>query len=103
MSDKLTARQQAILEYIRTHQPCSNAQLAAQFQCAPSTVTVHLMYIRRAGKAWCTDSRSKPRWRADPPFAEPKPPKAPRVAPPSIEQVSSIWHYAQRCARHTGA
>lgn len=97
MTEKLTARQQAILAYIRVHQPCTNAELAKQFDCAKSTITVHLMYIRRAGKVWCTDSKSKPRWRADPPFAEPKTP--PRVAPPSIEQVSSIWHYAARCAR----
>jgi hypothetical protein len=47
--------------------------------------------------AWATSSGRFARWKTDKPFAEPKTP--PRVAPVSIEQVSSIWHYAARCAR----
>lgn len=99
--EKLTARQQAILEFIRVHQPVTNRQISLQFGCAPSTTTVHLMFISRSGQIWRTGDKSGARWHADKPFTEPKSP--PPVAPPSIEQVSSIWHYALRCARHQAA
>lgn len=99
--EKLTARQQAILEFIRRNQPCTNKQIALQFGCAPSTVTVHLMFINRSGQIWRSGNKSGARWHADKPFTQPTTP--PRVAPPSIEQVASIWHYAQRCARHAQA
>lgn len=98
MTDKLTARQQAILEFIRVNQPVTNKQISLQFGCAPSTTTVHLMFISRAGKCWRTGDKSRARWHADKPFSDPKAP--PPVLPPSIEQVSSIWHYAARCLRH---
>jgi DeoR/GlpR family transcriptional regulator of sugar metabolism len=97
MTEKLTARQQAILAYIRAHQPVSNAQLAERFECAPATMTVHLMFIARAGLARSVGRAARARWLSDKPFTKPKAP--PPVAPPSIEQVSSIWHYAARCAR----
>ena len=101
MTEKLTARQEAILEFIRTHQPVSAAQVAERFECAPNTASVHLMALRQAGVAWATGIGRYARWHAAKPFAEPKTP--PPVPPPSIEQVSSIWHYAQRCARHAVA
>jgi hypothetical protein len=97
MTDKLTARQQAILAYIRTYQPVSNAQVAKQFGISGNTAGVHLMALSHAGVAWATNSGRFARWKTDKPFAEPKTP--PRVAPVSIEQVASIWHYAERCAR----
>ena len=97
LTEKLTARQQAILAYIRTHQPVSNAQVAKQFGISGNTAGVHLMALSHAGVAWATSSGRFARWKTDKPFAEPKTP--PRVAPVSIEQVSSIWHYAARCAR----
>lgn len=98
LTDKLTARQQAILEFIRVNQPVTNKQISLQFGCAPSTTTVHLMFISRSNQIWRTGDKAKARWHADKPFSSPKTP--PPVAPPAIEQVSSIWHYAQRCARH---
>lgn len=101
MTDKLTARQQAILEFIRRNQPVTNKQISLQFGCAPSTTTVHLMFIHRTGLIWRKGDKSGARWHADKPFTEAKSP--PPVAPPSIEQVASIWHYAQRCARHHAA
>ncbi len=97
LTDKLTARQQAILAYIRVHHPVSNAQVAKQFGISGNTAGVHLMALRHAGVAWATSSGRFARWKTDKPFTEPKTP--PRVAPVSIEQVSSIWHYAARCAR----
>ncbi len=97
LTEKLTARQQAILEFIRVHQPVSNAQVAEHFGISGSTAGVHLMALSHAGVAWATSSGRWARWKTDKPFAEPKTP--PRVAPVSIEQVSSIWHYAERCAR----
>ncbi len=97
LTEKLTARQQAILEFIRVHQPVSNAQVAKHFGISGSTAGVHLMALSYAGVAWATSSGRWARWKTDKPFAEPKTP--PRVAPVSIEQVSSIWHYAERCAR----
>lgn len=100
-AEKLTARQEAILEFIRVHQPVSAAQVAERFECAPSTAGVHLMALRHAGVAWPTKRGHTARWHAGKPFTEPKTP--PPVAPPAIEQVSSIWHYALRCARHAAA
>jgi DNA-binding CsgD family transcriptional regulator len=97
LTEKLTARQQAILEFIRVHQPVSNAQVAKHFGISGSTAGVHLMALSYAGVAWATSSGRWARWKTDKPFAEPKTP--PRVAPVSIEQVASIWHYAERCAR----
>jgi len=97
MTDKLTARQQAILAYIRTYQPVSSAQIAKHFGCSHSTAGVHLNVLRQAGRAWSSAYGPQSRWNADLPFAEPK--NLPGVAPVSIEQVSSIWHYAERCAR----
>ncbi len=99
LTEKLTARQQAILAYIRVHQPVSNAQVAKQFGISGNTAGVHLMALSHAGVAWAASSGRFARWKTDKPFAEPKNP--PRVAPVSIEQVSSIWHYAARCARAT--
>ncbi len=98
LTEKLTARQEAILEFIRVHQPVSAAQVAERFECAPNTAGVHLMALRHAGVAWPNNRGRTARWHAGKPFTEPKTP--PAVAPPSIEQVASIWHYAQRCARH---
>ena len=95
---KLTARQQAILEFIRVNQPVTNKQIAQHFECSPSTAGVHLMHIAHAGLARSVGHAARACWLADRPFTEPKTP--PPIAPPAIEQVSSIWHYAQRCARH---
>ena len=98
---KITNRQQAVLEWLRLHQPCSNAQIAERFQIAPATVTVHLMFLSQAGLAWSTGRGGHARWHADKP--EPKRKFQPDVLAPVIEQVSSVWHYARRCARDAGA
>lgn len=98
LTAKLTARQKAILEFVRRHQPVSAAQVAKEFDCAPATASVHLLALRHAGVAWPTKRGQTARWGTDKPFSDPKNP--PAVAPPSIEQVSSIWHYARRCAMH---
>lgn len=99
---KITARQQAVLEWLRLHQPCTGRQVAERFQIAPATATVHLMALAAAKVAWTTGGGSYARWHAGKPVAKPKFIPA-NVASPVIEQVSSVWHYARRCARDAGA
>lgn len=93
MSTKaLTPKQAAILAYIQKNQPVTNSQIAARFNITSSTVTVYVMHLRRAGRIWSSGSKSGSRWNAIPT-------EAPPAARPLIEQVASVWQYAQRCGR----
>jgi DNA-binding CsgD family transcriptional regulator len=98
LTDKLTARQQAILEWLRTNQPATLPKIAHQFNCSVNTAKIHMDHLRKAGQAWPGGRGVGSKgWSTNQPFEAPKTP--PPVAPPSIEQVLSIWHYARRCAR----
>lgn len=97
-ADELSKRRRAIYTYILKHQPVQKSQLVQHFKANGSTMSAHLHTLKTMGLIFASGIGGRDvTWSAvPPPPKEPPPPKAETVA---IEQVSSIWHWAERHAR----
>lgn len=94
---KLTPRAAETLRLVRELRHPTRAELASRLGCAPATAAQYTAELRVAGLIHPIGVGRHARWCCGP---EPKPTASAPVSPPSIEQVSSIWHYARRCAVH---
>lgn len=86
----LTKHQQAVLEHIRQHQPIGLGAMATAFKSNPRTLGNHLRALRLAGLIQHEGPGRFTRWSVV------RQESASPLKP--IEQVSSVWHYARRCA-----
>jgi hypothetical protein len=97
---ELTPRVAETLRLIRELRNPNRAELASKLKCSPNTAAQYTAELRTAGLIYPSSSGRFARWRCTADGAEPPPPPAPKPHPPALlEQVSSVWHYAQRCAR----
>lgn len=87
----LTKHQQAVLEHIRKHQPIAMGALSKAFGCCTQTMSNHTRALRLAGLIQHEGLGRWTRWSVV--KSQPQHTMAP------IEQVSSVWHYARRCAQ----
>lgn len=103
----LTPRAAETLRLVRELRNPNRTELASRLGCSPNTAAQYTAELRAAGLIHPTSAGRFARWRCSmettPPLPKPRSTRTQASAPaePSrlLEQVSSVWHYAQRCAR----
>lgn len=99
---RFTPRVAETLRLVREMRNPNRTELASRLGCSPNTAAQYTAELRLAGLIYPTSAGRFARWRCTADGAEPLPPSpsTPKPHPPALlEQVSSVWHYAQRCAR----
>lgn len=105
----LLPKEAKILAYIQAHQPVAISHLVLAFKANPQTMSVHMNNLRLKGYV-TNDGRGRwAKWSVvvEAPRGTTSRRETPQgaagvaasVTPVSIEQVSSVWHWAQRHAR----
>jgi hypothetical protein len=92
----LVPRVEQTLRLIRELRNPNRTELASKLGCSPSTAAVYTAELRARGLIVPSSAGRFARWRLveEPGKAQAGP--APRL----LEQASSVWHYAQRCATY---
>jgi DNA-binding transcriptional MocR family regulator len=92
----LVPRVAETLRLIRELRNPNRAELASKLGCSPSTAAAYTAELRARGLIVPSSAGRFARWRL---VEEPVKAKA-GPAPRLLEQTSSVWHYAQRCATY---
>lgn len=85
----ITDRQKEVLRVVTTRGPVSRSEVARKLGCTVPTAAQHLMALRRKNLIEATGIGQHSRWVPAHRLGE---------QPREIEQASSIWEYARRCA-----
>ena len=85
----ITDRQKEVLRVVTTRGPVSRSEVARKLGCSVPTAAQHLMALRRKSLIESTGIGQHSRW---------VPARRLGEQPREIEQASSIWEYARRCA-----
>ena len=85
----ITDRQKEALRVVTTRGPVSRSEVARKLKCTVPTAAQHLWALRRKGLIESTGIGQHGRW---------VPARRLGEQPREIEQASSIWEYARRCA-----
>ncbi len=85
----ITDRQKEVLRVVATRHPVSRGEIARKLNCSVPTAAQHLMVLRRKGLIESTGVGQHSKW---------VPARRLGDQPREIEQASSIWEYARRCA-----
>ena len=92
MPNKLTKREQLLVNWLKAQGQASVSQVAEKLGVATNTARVHLQNICAKGYARNTGLGRWSVWMAVDRMDM-------KSEPANIEQVSSIWHYAKRHGR----
>ena len=85
----ITDRQKEALRVVTTRGSVSRGEIARKLNCSVPTAAQHLMALRRKGLIESTGVGQHSKWVPAIRLGE---------QPREIEQASSIWEYARRCA-----
>lgn len=94
VTEPLTPRAAQTLRLVRELRNPNRTELASRMGCSPATVGVYTTELRAAGLIAPSSQGRYARWRA----VEPRRAEPPRL----LQQATSVWHYARRCAAHQG-